>query len=153
MGSFRTALSTLASLSVSGVVHNYDVDQVPDTLTRAQLPALLVLPTDTGGERLPARERGAGFHAVAFGSGARTVTYSVTHLLLVAPVGAGKGIRSHLPTLSDLLDAYFAALGANVTLGGALDEPARVTIDPGIFTHGGVQYYGCALRHTWIVQM
>jgi len=152
MTPFRAALTTLAALSVTGVTHNYDVDAVPDALSRAQLPALLVLPGETQADEL-FREQGKGFAAIAFSSGARTVTYTVTHLLLVAPQAAGRGARSHLPRLIDLIDAYFAALGANVTLSAALLEPARVKVEPGTFPHGGVAYHGCAFRHTWLVQV
>jgi hypothetical protein len=77
----------------------------------------------------------------------------VTHLLLVAPVSLGRGARSHLPTLIDLVDAYFTALGANVTLGGALLEAARVRVEPGIYRYGGADYHGCAFRHTWVIQV
>jgi hypothetical protein len=152
MTPFRAALTNLSALSVSGITHNYDVDAVPDSLNRAQLPALLVLPGETEADEL-FRDRGKGFTALAFSSGARTVTYTVTHLLLVAPVTAGHGARSHLPTLIDLIDAYFAALGANVTLSAALLEPAQVKVEPGTFTHGDIAYHGCAFRHTWIVQV
>jgi hypothetical protein len=152
MSLFRTALTNLANLSVTGVANNYDVDQVPDDLSRAQLPALLVMPIDLQDDRL-FKERGEGFQAVAFSSGARTVTYTTTHLLLVAPVSAGKGIRSHLPTLIDLIDNYFAALAADVTLAGALLEPARVKVEPGIFTHGDTDYHACAFRHTWFIKV
>ena len=51
----------------------------------------------------------------------------------------------------DLIDAYFVALAAQVTLDGHLLEPARVRIEPGIFTYGAVVYCGCAFRHTWII--
>jgi len=152
MTPFRTALTNLSALSVTGVTHNYDVDAVPDALTRAQLPALLVLPGATQEKEL-FKDRGVGFDTVAFSSGPRTVTYPVTHLLLVAPTAAGRGTRSHLPKLIDLIDAYFAALAANVTLSGALLEPTRVKVEPGIFTHGSVAYHGCAFRHTWLMQV
>ncbi|MBI5671124.1 MAG: hypothetical protein HZC41_24270 [Chloroflexi bacterium] len=152
MASFRTALSNLAALAVSGVAHNYDVDATPDTLSRAQLPALLVLPGETQDDTLfPAR--GECFRALAFSNGAKVVSYHVTHLLLVGPVSAGRGSRSALPHLADLIDAYFTALGANPTLSGALLEPARVNVEPGTFTHGGVVYHGCAFRHLWVVQV
>lgn len=147
MTQFRTALTNLAGLTVAGVAHNYDVDAVPDALHRAQLPALLVLPVEVENEAQP----GQGFEALAFSAGARTVTYGVTHLLLVAPVSAGAGLRSHLPLLIDLIDAYFAALGDAVTLDGTLLGPARVRVEPGTFTHGEVQYHGCAFRHTWLL--
>ncbi len=152
MTPFRSALTNLSALSVSGVTHNYDVDAVPDDLSRAQLPALLVLPGMVADSERN-RERGKGFVAIAFSSGPRTVTYAVTHLLLVAPVAAGRGQRSHLPTLIDLIDAYIAALSANLTLSGALLEPARVHIEPGVFTYGEVAYHGCAFCHTWIIQV
>jgi hypothetical protein len=152
MATFRTALTNLAALAVSGVVRNYDIDAVPDEFSRTQLPALLVLPGETRDDEL-FKERGQGFQAIAFSSGARTITYTVTHLLLVAPVSAGRGMRSHLPTLVTLIDNYFAALAANVTLTSALLEPARVKVEPGVFTHGDIHYHGCAFRHTWLLQV
>lgn len=150
MALFRTALTELAGLNVTGVAHNYDVDTVPDDLSRAQLPALLVLPVDVEEDAL-FRQSGGGFEAVAFADGARTVVYTATHLLLVAPVSAGAGLRSHLPLLIDLIDDYFAALGDDVTLGGTLLEPVRVRVEPGVFTHGERPYHGCAFRHTWVM--
>jgi hypothetical protein len=152
MATFRTALTNLSSLAVSGVVRNYDVDAVPDELSRTQLPVLLVLPGETQDDEL-FKQRGQGFQAIAFSSGAKTVTYTVTHLLLVAPVSAGRGMRSHLPTLVTLIDSYFAALAANVTLSNALLEPASVKVEPGAFSHGDTAYHGCAFRHTWLIQV
>jgi hypothetical protein len=152
MATFRTALTNLAALAVTGVVRNYDIDAVPDEISRTQLPALLVLPGETQDDEL-FKERGQGFQAIAFSSGAKTVAYTVTHLLLVAPVSAGRGMRSHLPTLVTLIDNYFAALAANVTLSNALLEPAHVRVEPGVFTHGDISYHGCAFRHTWLLQV
>ena len=152
MPTFREALSALAGLNVPGVAHNYDISDVPDDLTRAQLPALLVLPGEVSERRL-FRERGEGFHALAFSGSARTISYTITHLLLVTPTTDGVGMRSHYPRLIDLIDAYFAALVADVTLGGTLLEPARVTVEPGTFTHGDSSFYGCALRHGWMLEM
>jgi len=62
----RAALTRLASLSVSGVSHNYDVDSVPDTLNRVQLPALLVLPITPSTSKI-ARTASEGFQTIAFG--------------------------------------------------------------------------------------
>jgi hypothetical protein len=149
---FRAALTTLASLSVPGVAHNYDLDAAPDDLSRVQLPALLTLPVLPDETRLHA-DAGQGFQAIAFSGGPRTATYTVTHLLLVAPAAAARGQRSHLPLLIDLIDAYFTALAANVTLGNTLLEPARVRVEPGLFTYGHAAYYGCAFRHTWLIQI
>jgi len=152
MTPFREALTALAGLTVSGITHNYDVDSIPDSLARPQLPALLVLPLELNDE--PAtKQRGKGFEAIAFSSGGRTVTYTATHLLLVAPTETGRGLRSHLPKLIDLIDAYFTALSADVTLGGKLLEPARVHVEPGGYPYGGIPYHGVAFRHTWILQV
>ena len=150
MTQLRTAITALASLSVTGVATHFDVDAVPDTLSRAQLPALLVLPVEVEEDALFI-QRGSGFAAVAFSDGTRTVTYTITHLLLVAPVAAGAGLRAHLPLLIDLIDEYFATLSADATLGGLLLEPARVQVEPGTFTHDAVAYHGCAFRHTWLL--
>ena len=154
MTTFREALDRLALLSVAGVVASYGVESVPDDLNRGQLPALLALPIriEDDAQSLFA-DRGGGFEAVAFENGPRSVTYTVTHLLVVAPVPAGSGLRSHLPSLIDLTDAYVSALSADVTLDGALVEPARIRVEPGVFTYGEVEYIGCAFRHTWLMDV
>lgn len=153
MALFSEALSRLAGLAVSGVANNYDVGHVPEELSRAQLPALLVLPVDTvmSGEARLFAERGEGFTAVAFSEGPRTVRYTTTHLLLAVPVGAGSGLRTALPVLVDLVDAYVAALADDVTLGDALLRPAQVGVEPGVFQYGSGEFYGCAFRHTWLM--
>jgi hypothetical protein len=145
--SLTIALTNLAALTVPGVTHNFALNSLPEQVARTQLPILLVLP---GG--LPAgkpQPPGEGFTALAFSNGARTVTVQVTHLLLTAPVASGRGPASHLPALIDRVDAYLAALAADVTLGGALLEPARVGVAPGTFPYGGVTYHGCAFQHEW----
>lgn len=154
MTTFREALDRLALLSVPGVIASYGVEAVPDTIHRGQLPALLALPirTEADSQTLFA-DRGGGFEAVAFENGPRTVTYTVTHLLIVAPESAGSGLRSHLPALIDLTDAYMQALAADVTLNDALVEPARVRVEPGVFDYGEVAYVGCAFRHTWVMDV
>ena len=156
MGTFRAALTALANLSVSGISANLDVDVVPDEINRGQLPALLVLPVnppknpdDESGNLFG--ERGSGFTALAFAQSTRTVTFHVNHVLLVAPLNAGSGLRSHLPALIDLIDNYFTTLGADVTLGGTLRQAAQVDVEPGIVVHGGVDYVGCRFRHEWII--
>ena len=152
MTTFRSALTTLSQLAVTGVSNNYDVDSLPDVLHRAQLPALLVTPVDTQDDRF-FKERGEGFQTLAFSSGARSVTYTVTHLLLIAPITAGSGVRSNLPTLIDLIDNYFSAFANDVILNGALLEPAQVKVELGIFSYDAAEYYGCAFRHTWLMEV
>lgn len=152
MTTFRSALTALAALSVAGVTRSYDLDALPETLARPQLPALLLLPAAAQDEALT-RPRGQGFQAVAFSGGPRSVQYGVTHLLLVAPLESGRGARSHLPRLIDLIDAYFAALSADVTLGGRLALPAAVRVEPGVYRHGGLRYHGVAFQHTWVIEL
>ncbi len=80
-GKFRSALTALAGLSVPGVNHNYDIDTIPEKISRAALPVLIVAPVldDT-------RRRKFGEFQVATPSGsAALVHYLVTHLLLHTP--------------------------------------------------------------------
>lgn len=154
MPAFREALDRLAQLEPAGIAAHFAVDAVPDDLNRGQLPALLVLPVrieDEAGGLFG--ERGGSFEAVAFSEGPRTATIRLTHLLLVAPLAAGSGQRAHLPLLVDRIDAVLTALAGEVTLGGLLVEPLRVRVEPGIYTYGGVEYLGCAFRHTWTLDI
>lgn len=150
--SFRSALTQLALLTVAGVNHNYDVDEAPNSISRAALPSLIILPIDTSNERLFA-ERAMAYEALAFSDGARTASFVVTHLLLMAPAESGVGLRAHLPALVTLMDMYLVALSADPLLNGELDQPTRVQVEPGLYQHGGVTYYGCAFRHRWIIAL
>lgn len=152
MTTFRTALTHLSDLSVTDVQNNYDVDVLPDTLSNPQLPALLVMPIDTQDDSL-FKERGDGLQTVAFSSAGKTVNYTITHLLILAPISHGVGIRSHLPQLVTLIDNYMAAIASDVTLSNALIEPMQVTVEPGIFNVGKGEFYGCAFRHSWMMDI
>ena len=112
--------------------NNYDLDELPNSLHSAQMPALLVMPVELDADRL-FRERKDSLGTAAFSGGSKSVTYTVTHLLLTAPAEAGLGLRSHLPRLVDLIDSYTAALSADLTLGDQLLAPARVGVEPGLF--------------------
>ena len=147
--SFRTALDRLAELPVPGVT-GYGVDALPESLSRGQLPALLVLPIELKRDGL-FRERGGGLEAVSFSGAPRRARYTVTHLLLIG--SAAGGLRRDLPRLIALIDAYTAALCADLTLGGALAEPAELRVEPGVFDHGGAPWHGCAFRHNWVLAL
>ncbi len=151
MPNFTTALDQLAALNVPGVRNHYGITTLPDELSRTHLPALLVLPFINRDRHL--LDRGEGFQTMAFSDGTRTVTYAVTHLLLVASVGSGSGQRTALPRLAELIDAYFAALNTNPTLGNALSMPPQVRVDPGLYHHGSFEYIGCAFRHLWTLDV
>lgn len=148
MATFRAALSRLAQLNVAGTRKNYGIDTLPDSLSSAQLPALLTLPIELERERL-FQQREDSLQTAVFSGAARSVAHRATHLLLVAPVDAGLGMRSHLPQLIELIDKYTAAIAADITLGESLSLPARVSIEPGSFRYGDQEYYGCAFRHAW----
>jgi hypothetical protein len=151
MPSFTTALDQLAAMTVNGVRNHYGVATLPDELSRAQLPALMVLPFVAKDRLFP--ERGEGFQTMAFSEGTRTITYAVTHLLLVASVGSGSGQRTALPKLVTMIDNYFASLNADPTFGGTLSAPARVRVEPGLYRHGSFEYFGCAFRHLWTLDL
>lgn len=150
MGAFKDALTELSALAVSGVRNNYPISAVPDEVSRAQLPALLTLPLTPKDRLFP--EQGRGFETMAFSSGVKTVTYAVTHLLLAAPLTNANGLKSNLPLLVDLIDSYFAVLGANVLLTDKLLQPPQVRVEPGVFKHSTTEYFGCAFRHLWVVR-
>ena len=152
MATFRAALTQLSSLKVDGVRNNYDLDELPSSPHRAQLPALLVVPVEQEAEAL-FRERKDSLQTAAFSGGTKSVYYTVTHLLLVARAESGLGLRSHLPRLVDLIDNYTAALAADVTLGDQLLAPARVSVEPGAYPYGDREFYGCAFRHTWLLEI
>lgn len=152
MATFRTALTNLSNLSITDVQNNYDIHVLPDHLSPPQLPALLVMPIDAHDDRL-FHEEGQGLQTVAFSGAGKTVNYTVTHLLIVAPTHRGIGIRSHLPQLVTLIDNYMSALAADVTLDDALIEPTQVTVEPGIFPIGNGEFYGCAFRHSWVLEL
>ena len=151
MATFRHAITQLSNLNVKDVRHNFDLDDIPNVMHTAQLPALLVTPIELQRDRL-FRERGESLNTAAFSGSAKTVYYRLTHLLLLAPAASGVGIRSHLPRLVDLIDSYTKALAADVTLGDALLVPARVSVEPGVFRYDEREYYGCAFRHTWLLE-
>lgn len=152
MASFRAALTNLSILRISGIRNNYDIDELPQTLVPAHLPALLVLPLELEKERL-FHQRKESLQTITFSGSAKTAYYSLTHLLLAAPVERGLGLRSHLPQLVDLIDGYLEAPARDLTLGECLLTPARVGVEPGIFPFDANSYYGCAFRHTWLMEI
>jgi hypothetical protein len=151
MPTFRTACTALAALTIPGITHNYDLDQLPDELSRAQLPALLILPLML--EDLPKTDHGTAYQAIAFSSGPRTVTYRLTHLLLLQPRPTGRGSRTQLPALVTAIDNYIATLAAHPTLSDQLTQPAHIEVIPRYIPYGGLTYLGCAFHHTWHLQV
>ena len=152
MASFRVALSNLSFIRVSGVRNNFDIDELPISISAAHLPALLVLPLELEKERL-FKERKDSLQSVTFSGNAKSVYFLLTHLLLVTPTDRGLGLRGHLPRLVGLIDNYVAAIAADITLGESLLVPARVAVEAGVFTYDESDFYGCAFRHTWMMEI
>lgn len=145
----RSAIDRLAALPLAGVT-SFTLETTPERLERDQLPALLVLPLESEQRQLFG-ERGSALESLTFAGGERHALLPVTHLLLVAPVASGAGNRQHFPALVDWIDAYLAALAADVTLDGELLQAPQVQVESGIFTLGQRRYYGCAFRHLWLL--
>jgi hypothetical protein len=140
MGVLATALDNLAAISVAGVT-SYALEDTPDVLTRAQLPALVILP-ELGGES-------PGLEPSSFSAGDGRLAIQVAHVLLLEPVSAGLGMRGALPELADAIDAYAVALADDPTLGGALPVALRFRVRAGVVTYAGTDYHGAIFTHTW----
>ena len=62
----------------------------------------------------------------------------------------GAGLAAVLPALVGAIDDYLAAIGADGTLGGALDEELTIlAVAPGVVTYAGTRYYGVRFVHRW----
>jgi hypothetical protein len=144
MGVLATALDNLAAVTVSGVT-SYAPDDTPDSLARAQLPALIIVP-ELGGES-------PGLEPNSFNAGDGRLTVEVAHVLLLAPITAGLGIRGALPALADAIDAYTEALAAVPTLNGALPVALRFRVRAGVVRYGAVDYHGVVFTHTWMLHV
>jgi len=46
-----------------------------------------------------------------------------------------------------------AAIAADLTLDEALLAPARVAVEAGVFAYAESDFYGCAFRHTWMMDI
>ncbi len=148
-GKFRSALTALSQISVPGVNHSYDLDAVPEKLSRASLPALIIAPTLDS-----TRRRKYGEFGIATPSGSSAlVNYLVTHMLLVSPIGAGKGVRSNLPNLVDLVDKYADAIRANPKLNGTLFTPTTYTVYLAPLSYGGCLYFAAQFWHVFTIEV
>ncbi|MFZ4828959.1 MAG: hypothetical protein ACOYLB_16540 [Phototrophicaceae bacterium] len=145
--SLQSALNALATLDYPNLNH-YREDALPNVLSRSDLPCLLVLPF---GYHHSATAN--ALETVAFTGGAHLVRFRLTHLLLIAPLMSGVGVRSHLPTLIQHIDAYLTTVSAHLTLDGALASPLQFSIQPNTYDYGGIRYVGCAFQHEWRVRV
>ncbi len=140
MGVLSAALDNLAAVTVAGMT-SFAPGDTPDTLGRAQLPALVIVP-ELGGDA-------PGLEPNSFSAGDGLLVVQVAHVLLLAPVAGGTGMRGVLPALAAAIDAYAEALAADPTLGGALPVPLQFRVRAGVVRYGGVDYHGATFTHTW----
>jgi hypothetical protein len=145
-----SAIEALASLNIQGVAHHYAPDTLPTALYDAHLPALLILPHETGAQGLFS-DGGTGLHLTRFSGDAGRLRFGLTHLLLVAPEQRTDTPRQILPTLVSLVDTTLQAIASNPRLNNTLAEPAQVRAEMGIFAYGETSFWGCAFRHEWIL--
>jgi len=145
--SWRTAFTHLAAIPVAGVQTSYDVDDLPNTLPAADLPALVPAFPPVGG----ADEDDPDLAVLTYDGSAWTAALHVEHLLVWCPTWSEMGLRSALPALIEAVDSYLAAVSADGTLGGALAAPLEVVrVQVGVIAWGGVTYYGARFRHRWV---
>lgn len=150
MGKLREALDALANLPVAGVTR-WGAGDSPAELDAAHLPALVIVPNLRRGALFG--QRGDGFSMVSLGEAGAVYTVEVSHVLAVWPEGRGRTPAPALPALADLIDGYFAALRADVRLGGALRHPARVEVELGTVEVGNGRFWGAVFRHGWTIEV
>ncbi|HEC23057.1 MAG TPA: hypothetical protein ENI95_09080 [Chloroflexi bacterium] len=145
--SWRTAFTNLAAISVAGVVTSYDLDDLPNTLPAAELPALV--PGFPEGVGLIGEEE-IGFSTLTYDGAVWRATLHVEHTLFWSPAWSDVGLSAALPDLVTAIDDYLTALSADGTLGGALDEELEILdVRPGVVEYAGVRFYGVRFRHRW----
>lgn len=143
-GPLATALAALGAQTVAGVTV-YALDEMPNALTGAQLPALVIVP-ELGGSA-------PGLEPNQFTAGGGQFQVEIAQLLLVAPVTSGLGGRGVLLTVAGALDGVLAALAADATLDGALQVPLTCRAQVGVVHYAGVDYHGARLTHRWQMQI
>jgi hypothetical protein len=147
-GKFRSALTALAGLTVTGVNANYDINAAPDKIPVASLPVLIVRPA----AEEPYRGRFGPFEIETPSGSAALARYVVTHVLLFAAYGRGDSTKDYNPGLVDLVDNYANAIRANPKLGGSLFLPTVYVVYVAPIGYGGTMYYGARFWHTWTLE-
>lgn len=132
--SLATIIANLATTGagVTGISTSYDIDELPDTLNDAALPALLHLPAG-----------GTHVRATMGADGDYDFTHQVTVLLLYKAAGQSTA-RVNYGAIVGLIDAYVAAVRDDDTLSSACAD-ARVAsyTPPGVIEWPtGTQYHG-----------
>jgi len=144
---WRQTFTELAGVSVSGVVSSFDLDELPNVLPSADLPALVPL---FGQESGVFAEGEPGFSTLTYDGSVWTSTLQVDHVLYWSPAWSDAGLSAALPDLVDAVDNYLTAIKAAGTLNDTLDRELEITrIEPGVVEYAGVTFFGVRFRHRW----
>lgn len=138
--SFKGAVDRIGTWTVTGVTTNYGLDDLPGVLPENALPAL-VLAAPRGGANKP----------FDLGLTKAVLTVFIDHVLVLRGAGAGKPQSSYYGGAA-IIDNYVAKVLTDWTLNENLLEPLQIvsaSFEPVIF--GSVAYYGCVLRHKWVL--
>ncbi len=98
----RTWIDSLAAfgLTVQGIKHSYDLNEIPDKISAVQLPCLIPIP-ELGKDK-------QGFSTRSMLGNAPLVYFEVVHRLLYKPI-ANQTLKQVLPELITMKDAYDTA--------------------------------------------
>ena len=134
MRTWVTSLATFGA-SVPGIHDSYDLNTIPDKITRAMLPCLIPLPESGDGQGLTL-DGGMG--------GAPHDEFTVTHRLLFRET-ANLPMQHVLPDLIAQRDNYVAAAVAQRFLTAEVSPlnqvPIAFTIRVGVGTWGDTEYH------------
>ncbi len=143
---WRDAFTNLSAIAVTGVATSYDLDDLPNALPAEALPAL----APAFPQRRERREGMEGLAVLTYDGGVWTAALHVEHVLYWLPAWSEAGLAAVLPALVEAIDDYLAAVSADGTLDGALDEElAILEVAPGVVTYAGTRYYGVRFVHRW----
>lgn len=149
----RGAVDFLATLVITGVVNNYDLDQLPNALAKGQLPALVPHLLDTRG--------GQGTQAgqiLVYDGSKYMATYYVEHYCYWMPEQSG-ALKDFMDDAYAFVDSYMAKMALNFKLNGQIDEPlAIMTVDIGLYAYpepdaDDTRFWAVRLLHRWRVQV
>jgi hypothetical protein len=142
--SFRAALDALAAINIPGITRSYALDQIPESLSRSQLPVLILAPMiDTA-----RRRKYSEVEVTAPTHSGVVANYLITHLLLYTPLSGSKGAQSGLPGVVDLVDQYGITLQADPYLGGTLFYPLSYSVFIAPVQYAGIRYHAAQFWHT-----
>ena len=115
---------------MTGITTSFDLDDTPEKLNRAELPALIHLPG--GGENV----------RQSFDNNFWTFVHTVRVVLFYKPESTGR-LEENLPGIVDIIDAYVTSFRAYNTLGGEVTDAVVESYGaPGVFEFGGIAYHG-----------